>query len=379
MLAATQTVRPSLADVLRSSFDSVAGRFNALGLPTVDRVVVVIVDGLGAVNLRARAGHARTLASALTRSSTIQTVFPTTTVAALASLTTGEQPGVHGMVGYEVLDAEHDRVVKLLTGWDEKLDPLTWQRSRTLFEEAAANGVPSFTIGSERFRGSGFSQAVLRGAGYLSGVSIADRFTEARRVLDANDTAVVYLYISELDQAAHRDGWQSERWLRALEATDAAAAEFLATLGPREGMLVTADHGVIDVPQHAHVLFDSVPGLVDGIRHVAGEPRGLQLYFEPDASTDQRQRVLERWRSAEGDRSWVLTRDEIVAQGWLGADVADEVLPRVGDIVVAARKAVVYYDSRTASETALAMVGQHGSRSPEETTVPLLRFGAFAR
>jgi hypothetical protein len=72
-----------------------------------------------------------------------------------------------------------------------------------------------------------------------------------------------------------------------------------------------------------------------------------------------------------------VTRDEAVAAGWFGA-VSPAVLPRIGDVIVAARAQVAYYDARTASERSLAMVGQHGSFSADELRVPLARWGAFA-
>ena len=50
-----------------------------------------------------------------------------------------------------------------------------------------------------------------------------------------------------------------------------------------------------------------------------------------------------------------------------------------GDLLVAARKGVVYYDGRSTGGAAGSMIGQHGSWSSEETQVPLRRFGAFAR
>jgi hypothetical protein len=140
---------------------------------------------------------------------------------------------------------------------------------------------------------------------------------------------------------------------------------------------VTADHGVLDVPAHAQVLFGEDPSLVDGLRFVAGEPRCLQLHVEPDAGAGLRAALLDRWRRAEGARAEVVSRDEAIARGWFGPVVDAEVVPRIGDILVAARKAVAYYDTRAASQEARAMIGQHGSFSPEETMVPLLRFGGF--
>lgn len=379
MLPATNSKRSSLADVLPNCLDAVLGRANRLMLPAVDRAVVVLVDGLGAAALRARAGHARTLIGALAKDSVIAAGFPTTTASNLATLTTGEPPGVHGLVGYAVLDAAHDRVVNQLSGWDALLDPATWQRSRTVFEHAAGVGIRSVVVAPGRYRDSGFTHAVLRGAEFREGKSITDRFAVAQEELDGLDRGIVYLYIPELDQASHACGWESAEWTMKLEGVDAELASFSRTLGPREGLIVTADHGVLDVPSHAQVLFGEDAWLVDGIRFVAGEPRCLQLHFEPDASPAMRDEVASRWRHAEGERADILTRDEAIAQGWFGTRVDSEVVPRIGDILVAARKAIVYYDTRATNQDGRKMVGQHGSRSAEETRVPLLRFGAFAR
>lgn len=378
MLSASKSQRFSLADVLPSSLDSLRGLPNTLSLPPVDKAVVLLADGLGAAALKARAGHARTLAPMLTSASRIGAGFPTTTAAALASLTTGVLPGEHGLVGYTALDTANDRVVNQLSGWDDKLDPLTWQRAPTVFTRATDAGIPSFTIGTERYRHSGFTQAVLRGADYRSAISISDRLSEARNIMTSLDKALIYVYVPELDQAGHSYGWKSPQWTDRLEALDSAVRSFAATLGKREGLLVTADHGVIDVAHHNHVLFDSDPGLTDGVRHVAGEPRCLQLHFEPDLPAQGRAALVQRWRDSEGSRSWVATRDEAVADGWFGPRVDPAVSPRIGDLLIAARKGIAYYDSRSATQSGRNMIGQHGSFSTEETVIPLLRFGAFA-
>lgn len=372
MLPALKSDGLRLADVLASSLSAVRGEPNRLALPPVDSAVVILVDGLGAEALKSRSGHARSMAGALTAKSAIESGFPTTTAAAIASLTTGLPPGQHGLVGYTVLDAAHDRVVNQLSGWDDRLDPLIWQLAPTLFETASAEGVEALAIGPERYSDSGFTRAVLRGARYLPAASIADRMTRAAEALKAPGRRIVYVYVPELDQAAHAHGADSAEWVRALESTDAAVATLAAALGRRDGLLVTADHGLLDIPQHAHVLVEGP--LLDGVRFVAGEPRCLQLHLEPGTDAEA---VAARWRDAEGHRAWVATRAEAVEAGWFG-EVLPEVLPRIGDVLVAARKAVAYYDGRLANPQGRSMVGQHGSWSPAELRVPLLRFGAFA-
>jgi predicted AlkP superfamily pyrophosphatase or phosphodiesterase len=372
MLPAAFTTRTSLAAVLPSSLAAVTGEPNDLSLPPLEHVVVIVVDGLGAAALRARAGHARTLAPLLGTSTTIDAGFPTTTAAALTTLTTGVTPGVHGMVGYRVRDAT-GRLTNQLSGWDERMDPATWQRSTTVFERARGRGVAVRAVGSPAYAGSGFTAAALRGAEFVGGRRMADRFEIAETVAGTAGPGITYLYVAELDQLAHAKGWESPDWTAALETLDALVAAFARRLGPGRAALLTADHGVLDVPESGHVLFDTAPELLDQVSAIGGEPRLLHLYTDPGADADA---VAQRWREVEGGRSWVATRAEAVAAGWFGPVVDPEVAPRIGDVLVAARKRIAYYDSRDPLRTGRNMVGQHGSLTAEETRVPLLRFGA---
>ena len=108
--------------------------------------VVFVVDGLGALQLRAHAGHARLLAPRMGKKDVARSVFPSTTAAALTSLLTGEWPGRHGLVGYSVLDASRDVLINQLSGWEkEGIDPATWQRVPTVFERSPA--LRSFAVG----------------------------------------------------------------------------------------------------------------------------------------------------------------------------------------------------------------------------------------
>jgi hypothetical protein len=335
-----------------------------------------VVDGLGRSQLAARAGHARFLAARPREA--ITSVFPTTTAAALTTLTTGVLPGRHGLVGYRTLDAANDRLVNQLTGWDDDMVPEVWQREPTVFERAAKGGIRSFAVGPSKFRASGFTRAVLRGADYRGANTLAGRFAETARILATGEPSLTYLYISELDKASHAYGWESPQWISALEAVDAELQSFLRTLPPRVGVLLTADHGSVDVPHHAHVLFDQAPELVEGVRHAGGEPRCLHLYLDPGATDADRLGLATLWEQSEGERAWVATRADAISAGLFG-EVHPDVLPRIGDVIVAARKRIVYYDSRPLDQTARNMIGQHGSLTAEERTVPLVRLGAFER
>ena len=336
-------------------------------------VVLVVIDGLGMTQLRAHAGHARRLSALVTKMSVGHSVFPSTTAAALTSLLTGSDPGTHGLVGYRVMNTQTGRLANQLSGWEEDgLDPETWQRSETVFQRAAAAGRRSFAVGPSEYIGSGFSRAVLRGAEYVASDVLRERFAQAVALADEHDGSVVYCYMPEIDKAGHRRGVNSDRWLAALEDVDAA----FATRVPDDvGVLITADHGMVDVPRTKHVLLGAKDARWDGVAQLGGEPRLLHVYTEPGADA---RLIAERWQELGGKTADVLTREDAIAAGVFGV-VASDVAPRIGDVLVAARGLWAFYDDTLSDKGPQHMVGQHGSITAEELMVPMLRMGSFAQ
>ena len=341
------------------------GEQNALGLPPVRSAVVLLVDGLGSAQLGQRAGHARTLATA--PGGSLDAGFPSTTAVALASLATGALAGEHGIVGYDAL-VPGAGVRNQLRDWGGPMDPARWQRVPTLFEST-----PSVAVGEPKHAGGGFTAAVLRGAEFRGGRTLAERFQLAREA--ARDQLLVYLYVPELDRIGHEHGWQSDAWVDALERLDGQIGELAASLPRQSGLVVTADHGMVDVDASGHLI--APPELLEPVAHVAGEPRCLQLHLAAGAAAEgmTADALADAWRAWLGDAAWVATRHEVADAGWLGA-VHPEVAPRLGDVFVAARgRRAVYVDE---ADKGRSMIGQHGSLTPDELRVPLRRFGAFA-
>lgn len=364
--------RSTIAEVFTSSAAALGlhGFSNPLELPAAQRICVVLVDGLGASLLRQRSGHAPFLRQFLDSSRKLGSVFPSTTAAALASLGTGLAPGQHGLVGYDVLDPEQGRVVNMLGGWDAAVQPEGWQPHRTVFERVATE-VPVTSVGLARFDGSGLTRAALRGGTYVAGSTPEARVQAACKALAADDQALVYLYLNELDKTGHRSGCASPDWGDRLEDLDRSMRSLAAKLPPHTLLLLTADHGMVDVAPAQHVDFPADPALIDGVAHTGGEPRMLHLYTEPDLSASGRDRLVDSWRKAHGARAWVLTRAEAITAGLFGT-VSPEVEPRIGDILVAAREPVAFYDTRRVPASALEVIGQHGSVTRAEREVPLL-------
>ncbi|HST73162.1 MULTISPECIES: alkaline phosphatase family protein [Kocuria] len=367
--------RRSVAEVLTSAAASlgVPGYDDVLGLGPARRVVVVLVDGLGRAQLRARAGHAPTLAGARSLA-TLDAAFPTTTAASLASLGTGTPPGAHGLVGYDVLDPERDLVVNQLGGWDPGVDARTWQPLPTVFERAAEH-VDVVTVSRHRFAGSGLTGAALRGGRFVPADGPAARVTAALDELAAGRDTLMYFYWDELDRTGHARGWESWEWTAQLEELDASLRRLVARVPSGTTVLVTGDHGMVDVAPEARVDYAQLPGLLDGVRHTAGEPRMVQLHLEPEATAEDVRHLVGAWRERFGSRVWLLSREAALAAGYFGApeQVRETVRGRIGDLLVAAKDPLALFDLGRVRPSAMAMVGQHGSLTRAEREVPLLR------
>lgn len=376
--------RRSVADVLGSAAASLGldGFTNTLGLPAAMRVCVVVADGLGRNLLKQKSAHTPFLRSVIQAGQGevpvwLDSAFPSTTAAALASLGTGLAPGQHGMVGYDVLDPEQDKVVNLLGNWDPGVDPLAWQPFPTVLERAAGHAAVT-TVSLPQFGDSPMTRAALRGGNFVSATTSHARTAAAAEALAAPGPALMYFYLNELDKAGHRYGCQSEQWEHQLEELDATMKRLDASLPAGTTILLTADHGMLDVPEHQRIDFSADPQLVEGVRHTAGEPRMVHLYLENGADAGARDRLLGAWRARFGTRIWAFTREDAIAAGLFGP-VRRGVEGRIGHVMIAARDELALYDTRRVRPTAMEVVGQHGSLTKAEREVPLLCFAAGGR
>lgn len=339
-------------------------------LPPARSAVLVLVDGLGAEQLRRRGGHAPFLRSLTSPAPALTCGFPATTATSMASLGTGLPPGAHGIVGWHGLLPEHDRLLNHLS-WDDGPVPEHYQPHGTLFEQLVAAGVAVTRIGPDYFDGSGLTRAAQRGGTFRAAHELAARVEEALAALAAAPRSLVYLYWGEVDKIGHGFGPDSWQWGEEVERTDAALADLASRLPAGTSLTVTADHGMVSAPESQRRDLAWEEDLAHGIRHLGGDPRVPQPHCEPGAAPD----VLAAWTDLLGDSALVVSRQEAVERGWFGP-VEARVSGRIGDLVVAMRGHATVLDSRVHRAEFLALQGHHGSLTREEMAIPLLHLPA---
>lgn len=335
-----------------------------LGFPEASSYVVFLIDGLGAELLRAHGHVAPYLSSLLGQQQPGTAGVPSTTATSLTSLGTGLPPGGHGVVGFTSRVPGTDRLLNALA-WDKTVDPVEWQPHDTVFTSLTRAGVGVTVVNKREFAGSGLTVAAHRGATYVG----VDRHGERiAAVVAASSTrgSVTYMYDGDLDWTGHRYGVASSHWLQQLDLIDAEAEQVRDSLPASTRLVIVADHGMVDCGPDDRTDVDAHPELREGLFLLAGEARFRHLHVKSGALDD----VVSTWREFFGDRALVLAREDAVARGWFGPTEA-RVLPRLGDVVVAATGSHGIFSSRDFGyETTL--IGLHGSLTPAEMLIPLL-------
>ena len=370
MLPAAPKTLGRLSDVLKSALDALSGQANALHLKSASSAAVILVDGLGSANLKGANSHARFINSIATNKS-INTVFPTTTAAALTSFATGLQPTQHGFIGYRVFDRKRATGQNLLSGWTSYDESSGWRAGESLSTIGARIGIASHFIGSAAYQRSGFTNVIMPDATFHPADRLADRFRIARELI-AVPGNLVYLYVPELDQTAHASGSASFDWLNRLEDFDAQLRDFTQQIPKSAGVLLTADHGIVDVPKTGQIELGELA--LEGLEFFGGDTRNAYLYFStPDFAESAKRQLGDHL----GELCWVASVAELREARWLG-EPAIEAAQRLPDLFVIARKKVAIYHRRFSSVKSYNMVGHHGSISPEEVQIPLIQLGVWA-
>lgn len=341
-------------------------RTDSLGLPDARRYVVILIDGLGYQLVRQSIRQAPYLAGLLGDAKQITAAVPSTTVTSLTCLGTGTPPGSHGLVGWTARVPQTGEILNHLL-WESKIVPESYQPMPTVFEQARESGVGVAAVWLDRFAETGLTRAALRGPdfhGFPNENDLDRRVESVALAAYRSERSLVYAYERRLDHAGHNHGVGSGAWSAALSAADDFCGRLRDRLDDDVTMIITGDHGMIDIPDDRRIVIEDDPALIAGVSDLAGEGRFRQVYVDhdrPDA-------VAARWRDRLGDRAWIRTRDEAIDEGWFGP-VSDGVRDRFGHVLVAMRDDWAAMTRRMSRE--MDLIGMHGSLTEAEMIIPL--------
>jgi hypothetical protein len=365
--------------------------------PGVQTVIMVILDAVGYSHFQ-RALSSDHRNSSLNRAAEagrlipLTSVFPSTTVAALTTIWTGQAPINHGFLGTKLLIPEYGLLADMLSlgpaihrrpgellNWGWK--PEEFVTVPSLGQQLTDNGVQTIANTHLSFLKGGLTHIFLRGMSNIRGhVGFSDMWINLRHVLlqrteEPSSPLFVSAYWGDLDTTAHVYGPEGERFQAALRLLLRSFEEdFLAPLptAARKGtvLIITADHGQITTPPEQIVRFSDHPALQQMLLvPPAAESRAAYLYVRPGQTASLQTYVAEHLAG----RFLLLEMERALAAGLFGPnrnyqDLAPEIRVRLGDMLLLAQD-----DSRLlVKEEPTPFHGHHGSLTPEEMLVPLL-------
>jgi Type I phosphodiesterase / nucleotide pyrophosphatase len=321
-----------------------------------DQVALLLLDGLGWDQLQERLPLAPTMAAM--EGGPICTVAPSTTAAALTSISTGLAPGEHGVVGYRMV--VEDEILNVLRWATPAGDARPSIPPTTIQSAAPFAGERPPVVTRAEFAHSGFTLAHLAETRLTPYRMASTMVTEVQRLLAAGEP-FVYAYYEGVDKVAHEYGLAAH-YDAELRATDRLIADLVDALPPGAALVVTSDHGQVNV---GDAVVTPAPEVLRLVRLQSGEARFRWLHARPGQTEALARAALEH----HGDQAWIVTRAQIEQEHWLG-ELKPEAAARLGDVALVAREPIAFDDPNDTGPYHL--IGRHGSLTEAEMLVPLL-------
>jgi hypothetical protein len=354
----------------------------------IEQVVLVLID---AVSLHRCKDWLRSSAASLRDAmegglmTTLTSVVPSTTSAAITSLWTGRSPAEHGILGYELFLREFGMIANMITH-----APAAFDGNPGLLYQAGFKPeefLPVGTIGTHLTRVGIQTHAFLHQAISTSGLSrmhypqvethpyrdIADLWLNARRLVNSRLDAprYVWIYYGGVDWVSHMAGPDSEDAEVAFKTfTDVLVDQFLtkidAQIGAKTLFMMVADHGQLHTHKDPHYELANHPNLSRRLQMVPTGENRLAYLFPKPGQLDAIEEYLQRtWPGS----FTVIPSSHALLSGLFGpGDPGPHSLDRLGErIVITHGDAYLWWAPKENP-----LIGRHGGVSREEMLVPLL-------
>lgn len=340
-------------------------------------VVFMLIDGLGREYIDRFGGEsfiARNLHSTAT------SVFPTTTSSAITSLATGVAPQQHAVTGWFMHLKEIGIVSQILPFnprlggmyyGDLGLDPSMFIDSGRLFDRVPAD---TYCIIKDDIISSPYSSFMAGGSKRYAYSDLDGYFSRIRECCAVEgEKKLIYAYWSHFDTLCHLYGVDNDithEHFRAIDKELELLHEELS--GSGTCLLVTADHGQLDVTDDTTIQASDHPGLYECLTlPICGESRAAFCYVRP-SMTGRFERYVEEELD---DYCTMLKGTEMISEGYFGLDAPNpKLFDRVGDYVLLMKDNFVIRDSLL-GERKHVLKGYHGGLDDQELFVPLLKLG----
>lgn len=315
--------------------------------------------------------------------SKITSMFPSTTAAHVTCINTGLPPSQSGMYEWFIYEPKLSDIIAPLpfsfAGDRENgtlpLNPKEIFPQETIYHSLNKRGVKCSAFQSSKVVNSPYSLSVLDGAERHGYKKSSQAFEQILSTLHGK--TYTFFYYGDIDSIGHRKGIHSEEFSKAIEKIFTEIEIFINALPPKTAVLVTADHGMVEVsPKQTYYLNKKIPNiekyLLFGRRDKplapAGSCRDFFLHAHPEMLSEFKE-VLQIFLNGKAE---VYYTEELLEAGLFGPSrPSANFLSRVGNLVILPYKgeAVWWYERNRFQQN---FQGAHGGLTREEMEIPFL-------
>lgn len=340
-----------------------------------DHLVFALVDGFGM-------NFVDTLHSgAFIRSNLaieMRSVFPSTTSAALTTLATGEWPATHAVTGWHVLLPQIN-AVSIIIGFRRSPDnkPLsqlgiTAQDAYPTPSRMGATNRSAAHFLPKHIATSAYSTYWSDGATQIAYTS-SDKAISAiiRRLAKAQTPSVTYLYMPQVDSAAHEYGSTHSITLNAARKANELLERLADALPHNARLVMTADHGHLDAPKGRA---NALPASHEIFNLCERKPSGDSRVMYATVRDENRQAFQQAVGEYLGSDFLTLDVEQVEAMNLLGqGPLSDETRRRIGNmLVLSTSDATLDFRKALGEESKKQLYSHHSGLTPAEMRIPLV-------
>ena len=358
----------------------------------VENVSLLLCDGFGYNEWKRQSGKG--CVGAISRTGSVRpitTVFPSTTAAATASVSTGLTPQEHGLPEWFVYMEELGEVVMPLPfarpGDPRRatlkglLDPRVIFDGRTIFQRLKKNGVRCTSITNRSLARTTYTIVSRAGSYPVAYSAASDMATSLRRLVErSRGRNMFYAYWDHVDTLEHIYGPNTdESYVEASVISHALYEGLLSKLdraaAKRTMIIVTADHGQIAIAPEKTLYMNRWGRLTDALQRSPsgkvippwGSARDVYMWVKEDRLDDTKAYLERRLKGVAS----VLRTEDAIGEGLFGINKPSRKFRRrIGNLMILPHGTKTVWFRYRKGES-LEMRGHHGGLHHDEMTIPL--------
>ena len=358
-------------------------------LEGVRTIVLLVIDALGYDQLTERLGDgscprlSARLANQSVILSSLTSVFPSTTAAALTTLHTASAPAQHGMLGFSLFLPEAGEVANMLefkpmSGHGSLgITPQGFLPLPTLYHRLAAAGVASHGIIPADLVRSPLSRMFTGGSAVRPCVTSTDMCVAIRHLVEASkEPTFIFAYWPHVDTIAHYYGPQSAEHGAEVAALDSIIDRELWSKLNRPDTLtvIIADHGQMTTNERHTAFLHQHPVLLKPLSCPPAGERRVPYLHVPEQHVERVRRYI---AMVMDGAATIISGDDAFARGLFGlAPAWAHARGRVGDLIMLAngdwQLPYLYLPEEREHPWQHLSIGAHGGLTSAEMRVPLL-------